>query len=914
MTNSGGASSSINSNNGNDIAGKCPPPKEKVNDNMIQSWSSSSSSSGFSSSKESSAQIKKSEQSNEGEKELNELREINERMDQAASNIKMERTNKNSNNSDLSNKSTQNGLEMCDCLECRAISERKTYPTLLANNLKIQQSYYGNVQATVNKRQQNSNSSANIKRPPTPPRLSRKAVSFRSSVEHIGSPNYRQLRDAPSSLRSLFQPPLVGTIPSKTDNDNDSCDSMHVTKDFSLVDNDQNCYDDDYLLPRDCSTPKAISENGEQLVQVEVHQPNIAIQQQQQQHHQTGPLNGRRIQDYTCLCSADFDCPHNYAPISERQNNDLTSSNSRYKDVGRQHNSPKDLILSKDCNDCKNLSTYVNLSRQTIEHPTENQPSFYGNLSFASGSTNGDANGTAGYNSNEYKQLIKSRQNEIYGEKCNLIRQRQQLTWSAAAHELARLATVTTTTSNQANDYLSAVRRLQLSIEDCEMCHRQIEQPSSDMMMQCSCQPTLDNQIKQQQQPLIEIETEVGGGDRGSQLRNLSSSTTKSFHTASSSLNSIPTLNQSQQQAYINSSELSVLPLTATAITSSSRQPDYIELRRLQSKQAGERHETKVDSRLEQSSSSNNINNNNNIDSSLSSLFVYRHASDNNTPDVTEGFDPDSLEIKPANCSNNASVKSSNNNNSWLKSKPKNDYIPLSSTNSTAIGANKNKATKQQQQQQQTTGTTTTGNYLKANKLVSKATNESQMMQLGTDITQSSLAKRRHLANSLQQSGKKKLSLSKSKSSPNVSQHNRPSSSSSSNVKNIYQCVKNHLFDLKKSSQNNSGSSKQLNGSQQISSNSETTSVVTANSSATLPPNFSSSSMKSQSHQKGANKVVQVCMHFNFSFSLSFILSHYSIPFCQIQSPIQICNLTIKYHSNLFLIELNINYLILNPI
>lgn len=838
---------------------------------MIQSWSSGSSSSGFCSSKELSSQSKKVEPNNEVEL-TSEI--MNQKME-PNTNGKIESVVvvENSNNTSNNYKFAQSDFKVCDCHECRANGQQIANSLMAMNNSKIQQSNYGNIQAILNKQQSSTIAS---KRPPTPPRLARKAVSFRSSVEHIGSPNNRKLRDASasasataSSLKSLFQPPFYVQPIRTDDDDNDSCDSMHVTKDFSLVNNP---HDDDYLLPRDCSTPKGNPENGEQLVQVEVHKPKIVAHQQQE-----GLIaNERKIQDYTCLCSADFICAHNYAPVSD-QRSVATSSDLRFRAIPRHQDNSQDLILSKDCNDCNNLSTYVNLSRQ-MEEPN-GQPSNYNNFNSSNnlsvaGSSSIDGNGS-GYKSNEYKQLIKKKQNEVYGVQNN-IQKRQTQNWSATNERREA------TTSNQENDYLTAMRRFQLSIEDCEICHRQLVQQSSSDMMQCSCLP-LDNEIMANKGagrggPTERREAEAG--DISLQLRNSSSSTTKSFHTASSSLNNnlIPTLtqNQNQQQMYINSSELSVLPLNAS--TSSRQQPDYMELRRLHLKQTGEKHETKLDSRFEIHNNEGSSNgNNNNIDSSLSSLFVYRHASDNNTPDMNEGFDPDSLEIiKPSNCllndkdndknnSNNTRIVKASNNNSWLESKQtKSEYIPLSSTNSTisTTATAKPKANKQQ--------TTTTGNYLTANR-ASKVTNEGcQMMQLGTDITQSSLAKRRHLANSLQQqNGKKKLLLNKSKTLPNVSQHNRSSSSSSSNVRNIYQCVKNHLFDLKKS---NSGSTKQLNGhqveSQQTgtgnnSSNSNSNSTATTateSSSATLPSNFGSSTKSG----RPLNKLVQVCMHFNF--------------------------------------------------
>lgn len=805
---------------------------------MIQSWSSGSSSSGFGSSKESTGQNYKSSQKGyEDSSGSSKVQKSNGKLNDKGANIE----NSNNNVKNL----PQHGLKSCDCQEHIAIESMvHSLPTSdLKHNKQphFQQSNYSNIQNVMNNP---TNAQIPTKRPPTPPRLSRKAVSFRSSVEHIGSPNYRRLRDAPQTLQSLFQPPLFGYSSKNNDNDdNDSCDSMHVTKDFSLVDNPN---DDDYLLPRDCSTPKVNPENGEQLIQVEVHKPKNGIMQQQDKL-----LNGRKIQDYTCLCSADFNCTHNYAPLSTQQERFIDPN--RYRDITRQQN-PQYLMLSNDCSDCKNLSTYVNLSRQQVE---PNQPSFYGNLNNLSVASSSDVNGT-GYNSNEYRQLIKSKQSEVYGQ--TNVRQRQQnLSISNSSNEQR----VAAATSNQANDYLSVARRLQLSMEDCEMCHRQLEQQSSDLM-QCSCLPLGTDIITNNSRQSAEIET---GDKSSSQLRNMSSSTTKSFHTASSSLNSIPTLNQSQQQAYINSSELSVLPLNATTTTTSSRRNDYIDLRRLESK-ADNHGETKVDSRSfegnieppsSNTNSNNNNNNNNNIDSSLSSLFVYRHVSHNNTPEVDEGFDPDSLEIKQANCSNS---NKSSNNNSWLKSRAKSEYIPLSSTNSTisATATTKPKARKQQQQH-----ANTTGNYLTANK-ASKATcydSSQQTMQLGTDITQSSLAKRRHLANSLQQNGKRKLLLSKSKSTPNVSQHNRSSSSSSSNVKNIYQCVKNHLFDTLTKSSSNSSSSKQMNG-QQFDSNQQQAANNCSNStlsssSATLPANLNITSTKS-SRTITNKSMVQVCM------------------------------------------------------
>lgn len=812
---------------------------------MIQSWSSGSSSSGFCSSKESSSEpnSKGIQKNNEGLNSNSNIQKSNGKLNNKDVNVE------NSNNN--VKKLPQNGLKSCDCQEYRAI-ESMVHPFPI-NDLKynkqpqFQQSNYSNIQNVLNKP---SNAQIPTKRPPTPPRLSRKAVSFRSSVEHIGSPNCRRLRDPPSTLQSLFQPPLFGYSGENNDNaDNDSCDSMHVTKDFSLVDNPN---DDDYLLPRDCSTPKVNPENGEQLIQVEVHRPKNGIVQQQKQLQHDKLLNGRRIQDYTCLCSADFNCTHKYVPLSAQQERFIDPN--RYRDMTRQQNS-QDFILSKDCSDCKNLSTYVNLSRQQIE---PNQPSFYWNVNNLSVASSSDVNG-AGYNSNEYRQLIKSKQSEVYGQ--TSMRQRQQ-NWSTT--NSLNEQRVAAATSNQADDYLSVARRLQLSMEDCEMCHRQLEQQSSDMV-QCSCLPLENDIIANNSRQSAEIEA----GDKSSaQLHNMSSSTTKSFHTASSSLNSIPTLNQSQQQAYINSSELSVLPLNVTTNTS-SRRNDYIDLRRLESK--AENHgETKVDSRnfegnIEPPSSntnSNNNNNNNNIDSSLSSLFVYRHVSHNNTPEVDEGFDPDSLEIKQANCSNS---NKSSINNLWLKPKAKNEYIPLSSTNSTisATATTKPKARKQQQQQH----ASMTGNYLTANKASKAVSNDSsqRVMQLGTDITQSSLAKRRHLANSLQQNGKRKLLLSKSKSTPNVSQLNRSSSSSSSNVKNIYQCVKNHLFDtLTKSSSGNSSSSKQMNG-QQLDDNQQRvannfSNSTLSSSSATLPANLNIASATKLSRTTANKSTLQVCM------------------------------------------------------
>lgn len=810
-----------------------PPSKEQLNKMILKSNSNSSSllssasSSGVSSSRSSQLNVAPAE------------RATDEQQDSRA---------------EQARPSTSGQYRLCQCLECQtsgqqiysraqqsqqALPDNHSYQVPREGRLKRSQSS-GGCNSTTSSAQMTS----------TP---GRKAVSFRPSVEHIGSPSYRLLNDA----FDLVQPTTTTT----TSHDllDSTCDSMHATKDFSLIGptTSNNNYDDDYLQPLDCSTPNksfgaaAAARQQPLEVRAEVHRPVV-------------PLT---LNNYTCLCSPDFMCIHNY-PTSENsgdQSNRLgvaTVSNEIYADSTRQ--SSADFPLSGNCIECKNLSTYVNLSSTAGRQMTTTTTTATTTANAINEQPAGTNLSSCGYDSGEYKQLIRAnKQCEVYGNLAGSA--------TVVSHPATKSAERVNEMLDESLHYLSAARRLQQTLQECALCNEHLIKNGT--LLECNC-------------PLgATAATQANPGEQNNQHSDASSSSnSKSYHTASSSLP--PTLNESNGLVIMNSTEepdsskLSVLPLPGDlrrqqqqhrqqqhqqqqAATSSLAERLHLidnnsDYHRLQQQQ---QHLTTVSNDLYCSQ----LNSNPNLDSSLSSLFVYRHASDTDQPgpgqvttstttaattttsanvaDAYRGqFDPDSLEILDCSrttgpgSSGTGKAKGEQRDTNWLKARPKSDYISLSSTTSSVSTANKAKS---------------------AGK---------KFVQVDSDLTQSSLAKRRQLSLQQQTSsgsvkrkllGPKNSDLSASSASlkaPNKQdnqnkQHQR--STSSSNVKSIYQCVKNHLLDITSSN----------------SSKSVQTGPAKSRSSASLPRHLSSSAFsspsvvaKSNSRRAPASKTSQVCM------------------------------------------------------
>lgn len=786
----------------NRLASKCPPPsKERLNEMMIQSnWSSLSSSSGVGSSTRSSFESNTSNSVHDDQ-----------------------RSRHNNNNPQLGGRCRPEEMadiyRLCQCQDCRLsgqeIYARRPDPNFASRKTVVVPPYQAGGRVAYQQA----------------PNQTRKAVSFRSNVEQIGSHDYRLLNDV--EVRPQFQG-YYDNWPPK----DDSCDSLHVTKDLSLSISvpGEPRDDDDYLHPRDCSTPKqalAVAPpqfvgSGERVLKAEVYSRGPT---------KVSPPAGTRLfaGDYTCLCSPDFVCVHNNnqpaaepRPVSNRRKKPPPSSSSAaarrdlYGISGVM--SPQSLpvgnfSLSDDCYECKNMSTYVNLSRSS-QQPSVAQADM-------------SATSSGGYGSQEYKRLIRNKQGYV----CANWQQDNTVQQPLANNEHQQL------------NYMSAARQIQQAIEECEMCKEQLRAQNGNAdQLQCNC-PLGD-------QPLPQMSLQEGTSESVKQ-RDLSGLTTRSYHTASSSLPGSVAAASGADPALANVSELSVLPVPTTV--SSGLKPSKVMMTSQQQQANGF-----------MDSSANAAN----IDSSLSSLFVYRHMSDDNQPPMgLDEFDPDSLEITVNKSANNSGLngkpaQSQQSGSGWLKSRPKSEYISLSSTTSSNLS------------NVRMPGAATNGKpgYLAPTintRLASnnKASSGPQLMQVDSDVTQSSLAKRRQLSNSLQQqqqqqSGQRhsKKKLLASKSSTDLSSQNalsgRLSRSSSTtntannptNVKAIYQCVKNHLLDITKSS---NASSSTTTGKSSLNNSSSTT---VNSSAATLPRNFTTTKSRS-------SKSAQVCMIPNFQFN-----------------------------------------------
>ena len=649
-------------------------------------------------------------------------------------------------------------------------------------------------------------------RPQTPPAAAagastsaaRKAVSFRASVEQIGSPSLRSLNDRQTNellrLRLSEQSSRVS----------DSCDSLHVTRDASEL-RDQAASEEreqegDYLRPLDCSTPKGNRQRAaEQLVRVEVHKQDPSS----------------AATDYTCLCSADFNCAHNYphlGPLAGRA--PALVSNELY-------GSRSDFGLASDCVECKNLSTYVNLSRPSGEMGAAE-------LSAASSKASALAGGYA--SRHEYRKLLRSKQNDLYGGN-----QRWAAAAAAASEPGKRL--------DERLHYMSAARRLQETLDSCELCKRQLELQASDSM-RCSCEQKLPERLaagEESQQRLL-----GEGRSSASKPHQTGSSSLLAQHPAEGSRG----LEQSgaTSLALMNASELSVLPVNATRPSGASN--------------LGGAQQSQWQQQQQSTGMNGNMDLNANVDSSLSSLFVYRHLSDDNQP--ADGFDPDSLDaIKPAEFCAGAKREIGGSRgatgSSWLKVRPRSEYISLSSTTSSVS------APKEAQHSQ--------GSACSRGKQASAggAKAPGSLLQVGGDLSQSSLAKRRHMnkcqqqEQQLQQSNGRKRPASGHKSSFRSSPlgasqsqsesqcngdsngHGRSSSSSGgANVRTIYQCFKNHLLDITSSSSLRASHSSCQSAGKQASASS-------AASTASLPRNLAASFHKGRFSRKSA----QVCMQSN---------------------------------------------------
>lgn len=657
---------------------------------------------------------------------------------------------------------SQNDLRLCQCNECRSsgqqIFARRPMAMAAHSEADLHRNGLSNPPTTLPRGNCSGSAAA-----------SRKAVSFRSSVEAIGSPNYRQLND----IDWLYSNTRGGEP-------NDSCDSLHVTKDFSLL----NSSDADYLRPLDCSTPNRQQQidgrqtTDEQLVQVEVHNVNPIS---------TGSTSAP-ASDYACFCSPDLDCIHN------RMRNEMVKS---------QHHLPG------DCVDCKNISTYVNLSTASLQ--------------------------------TQRTQLSSGR--------------------NSSASTLPKQINLPQIVDRfpEPTDYLSVARRIQKTIEDCELCKQQQVQStdgdfnaakkqaslsrSMDHLTRCSCSLQSDLlQPHQQQQPLIDLS---------------SNSRSSSYHTAHSATNSLLQNSNSlysngfrqimpqQQRPDLSTSGLSVLPV------SNINNNDASGFAAVMDSQA----------------------NSNNIDSSLSSLFAYRHISDDNQPTTSDGirdFDPDSLETSQTAYKQHQQqqiyFKASNGQPApgMLKGLRQRaaplEYVSLSSNASSgAVVAN---SSRQQQQQ-----LTTSGN------------NRRQHAARVDSVGQSSLAKRRLLAQQQQQlSGKKKSQppLNQDSNQKQVSEEKQSGKSSSSSVKGIYKSVKSHLFVRSKSS---------LSSSPPSGKNQTTSSRGNLNQSASLPRNQSSSlsssaTAPSHSSNRKPQKSQKVCMPHPTNFISPFpnLNTSYELP------------------------------------
>jgi len=501
--------------------------------------------------------------------------------------------------------------------------------------------------------------------------------------------------------------------------------------------------------------------------------------------------------NYTCLCSPDFLCVHNLAQLdqeslaaeqvgaeegvcqpqtvvggrSEQQQQQLAATNSQQS---------SDYVLSSQCVQCNNLSTYANLSSSMLKEGNQS-----GGLAAIEGA---------------YER------GELLNGKTVLFGAGQ----TTAAPSL-----------DESFHYLNEARRV---LDNCALCSQQlalsssaVSAPSAGPLLQCSCSGT---------DPL---EQRLSGGkvgatvlpSGGGQVHSSDSSTSKSYHTANSR-NSLSLSSMGDQLLLLdrnpklssNSNKLSVLPLQ-TGPNQHQQQSQMAAQQLLLTHPQ--------------------------MDSSLSSLFVYRHLSDEDSSSFPVcSMDPDSLELSQSgatfaqtnksgaikqklakqtrpNSSSEGSVALGNSAQkskgqqtssrvaTWLRPRPKSDYIPLSnvlSAGGSSSAASQQPSSRRQAQQQQQQQQARVGPKSGGNKVV----------QVDADLSQSSLlAKRRQLQQKQQQQASELNCAQSDNSKQNSKQQKRQNNNnnnnkSNGNVKSIYQCVKSHLLDMTTLSRSSSSS------------------------------------------------------------------------------------------------------------
>lgn len=728
--------------------------------------------------------------------------------------------------------------QLCQCIHCRRSGQQIFSPTNLHSKPPV------------------------TFRPPTPPKLApRKAVCFRNSVERIGA------------LGECSQVPLICKDPwyLPTNNVHDSCDSLHATRDHSMDEVAQSeknnlLVSGPWMRPFNSSTPKPGF--SEKLVRAEIHQ---APMEHLNNHNSQSSQNLPAPTDYTCLCSPDFICVHNYPELA---NSSYQSAADNPNTINVKQNEPMSNIqVPSDFLERDNLSTYVNLSniynhqpsqriqswpQQSLGQPIEQSmrgtqiDSMYGNL------WNPNNKDTSLVNNRQVLTNLLAKELEQTMAECHLC----NAPWQTS---------MTTNPQVQINQELD-----QTQISDVCFNQDQISKSGNHQQMvsyegqtnhsqekPCSCGP----------QRMLPANTSNANLTGSWDI----SSSSKSFHTANS--NSLIALQ--------NPSELSVLPID------SSHNNDYKVLPiRNEFPASNKNLNTEGMKQRHQQDCNNTSSNQNCVDSSLSSLFVYRHQSDDNQP--PEEFDPDSLEIiQPFNESKTRPERSQtlqNNSKStnWLKARPKSEYITLSSASNSVASIQGNRgvrvAVQPSESRLKVPGQTQV-------KWTNKSANST--IRVDPDISHSSIAKRRHLTQQQQKQqqqqqlqdtnqqqlhlqqqansrSNKTAKLSASRSTPNLTaggaKGKSPRSSlkkgiktngSTSNVKSIYQCVKNHLLDITKSSSSNSSVPS-------FKTQSTSLAETTVGSSASLPKNISGLSVQSSTIKKlsGRKAQAQVCIPF----------------------------------------------------
>lgn len=792
-------------------------------------------------------------------------------------------------------------------------------------------------------------------RPPTPPKSApRKAVSFRNCVEHIG---------ACGQSDRVPLPKADDMWPMSSNNLNDSCDSLHVTKDLSLV----NLVAESTLpanivaqnqcvRPLDSSTPKQTNNtaNQQQSIQVEVHQAPNAQRRLSKGFgvRQSQLIQNQAAADYTCLCSPDFICVHNYPQLANCEPSDKSphgsslvaraataaaaaAKNLHYGNVGASiSGQTSDYRLTSDCLDCNNISTYVNLSASSRDllPPTRGsqnnninwnqlrirQASFEDSLSKQAAHENSNLYGNVWHpNSNtnvainnealttDLAGLRKLEQTIAECQFCNahlqasaeaaniglqLKRHEQQPT-----HQVSNLHLINAANNN--NNLL--VDNNSEHIKSYHYHQAPMQSHRGDQEKPCSCMGS--NVITTTATATAGAATALD--NNSSALANKSwdiSTSSKSFHTAQS--NSFITIGN-------GNSELSVLPVVNHNNNNDYKiLPDNKQANFTLHQQGNKLAKSNEESQQHQQQLECNImgsNQQNCMDSSLSSLFVYRHLSDDNQPTTTaDEFDPDSLEIiRPLNESKAQHRLASSNRfshpqttNSWLKTRPKSDYITLSST-STSTNSIQTQRERRGSSLPPEAAQNKSSNAKSASNRAGINNNSSSTIRVDPDLSHSSLAKRRqqkqqqpnqilhqhqqqqHNQQNLSNKFAKSAKLTSSKSTPNLSssaKNNKSSRSnlnkssrstgSTSNVKSIYQCVKNLLDITKPSSSTNSSAFKKLKQNRQQPKQQQSAGLLDepVGSSASLPRNLalsSSSTFKSVPKKLTGRKAqIQVCI------------------------------------------------------